>query len=58
MTAGDYQPQDDGQERGESSDDSDRMPSLEHQPLWIKLAALTVAIGGIIALIILYIVRL
>ena len=39
-------------------DPGERMPNLEHQPLWIKVAALTVAVGGIIALAILYYVRL
>ena len=36
----------------------ERMPDLDSQPWWIKVAAMTVAVGGILVLIILYIVRL
>ena len=36
----------------------ERMPDLDSQPFWIKVAAMTVAIGGILVLIVLYIVRL
>lgn len=38
--------------------ETERMPDLDSQPWWIKAAAMTVAIGGILALIALYIVRL
>lgn len=36
----------------------ERMPDLDSQPLWIKVAAMSVAIGGLIALAVLYVVRL
>ncbi|MCB1097376.1 MAG: hypothetical protein KDN22_17525 [Verrucomicrobiae bacterium] len=40
-----------------ATSETERMPDLDSQPLWIKVAAMTVAIGGILALIALYIVR-
>jgi hypothetical protein len=33
-------------------------PNLEYQPLWIKVAALTLAIGSLVALAVLYVFRL
>ncbi|MGK0189283.1 MAG: hypothetical protein ACI9R3_005100 [Verrucomicrobiales bacterium] len=46
------------QDPAQSANASVRMPNLDSQPLWIKVAAMSVAVGGIIALIALYIVRL
>ena len=35
-----------------------RLPDLDHQPLWIKVAALAVAIGALVALAVLFGYRL
>ena len=43
---------------GKENKIDDRMPDLDSQPLWIKAAALAVAIGAILALIALYLFRL
>jgi hypothetical protein len=45
------------QEQPPEASEPERMPDLDSQPLWIKVAAMAVAIGGILALIALYIVR-
>ncbi|MDA0812527.1 MAG: hypothetical protein O3C21_09100 [Verrucomicrobia bacterium] len=44
-------------EQASTESESGSMPDLDSQPLWIKIAAMTVAIGGILALVALYIVR-
>ena len=44
--------------KSEAADESTKAPDLSHQPLWIKVAALIVAITALVALAVLYVVRL